>query len=253
MFVLKCQLKKNPYRFLFTMYIATIFFMSYVTRVFERAYYNTDPIITATNDLSDYFQDFSNFLNVLWLTTVTMATVGFGDYFCKSHLGRFMSTIVAFQGILLISLLLVSLDRTTKLNEFQAISYEFINKLQARELIRHHSAIVVADVLRVCVYKKRKRVLIERTKKLQVTVTAEVKAQMDRQIEELEDKIKTTMNKITREKILLMKLRQSLVQEFEWPVEDLLRQLKSEMEKDIKEISGQIAHMRDTKNLLSNV
>ena len=164
-----------------------------------------------------------------------------------------LAAFLAFQGILLISLLLVSLDRTTKLNEFQAISYEFINKLQARELIRHHSAIVVADVLRVCVYKKRKRVLIERTKKLQVTVTAEAKAQMDRQIEELEDKIKTTMNKITREKILLMKLRQSLVQEFEWPVEDLLRQLKSEMEKDIKEISGQIAHMRDTKNLLSNV
>jgi len=44
------------------------------------------------------------------------------------------------------------------------------------------------------------------------------------------------MNRITHEKILLMKLRKSLVQEFEWPLEELLRQLKSEMEKDIKEI-----------------
>ena len=252
-FVFKCQLKKNPYRQLFTMFIGTILLMSYITRVFERAYYNTNPIITAMSDSTLGFQDYTNFLNVLWLTTVTMATVGFGDYFCKSHLGRFMSTIVAFQGILLVSLLLVSLDRTTKLNQFQAISYEFINKLQARELIRHHSAIVVADVLRVCAYKKRKRVLIERGKKLQGSVTREVQAQMDRQLEELEFKIKDTMNKITREKILLMKLRQSLVQEFEWPLEDLLRQLKSEMEKDIKEISGQIAHMRDTKNLLSNI
>ena len=60
------------------------------------------------------------------------------------------------------------------------------------------------------------------------------------------------MNKLTREKLILMKLKQSLDQEFEWPVEDLLRQLKSEMEKDIKEISGQISHMRDTKNLLQN-
>ena len=61
---------------------------------------------------------------------------------------------------------------------------------------------------------------------------------MDKQVEEIGIKIQNTMNKITREKILLMKLRQSLVQEFEWPLEDLLRQLKSEMEKDIKEISG---------------
>ena len=88
---------------------------------------------------------------------------------------------------------------------------------------------------------------------MQGSVTPEAQRQMEKQVEELEFKIKDTMNKITREKILLMKLRQSLVQEFEWPLEDLLRQLKTEMEKDIKEISGQIAHMRDTKNLLSNI
>lgn len=46
MFVLKCQLKKNPYRFLFTMFIGTILLMSYLIRVFERAYYNTNPIMT---------------------------------------------------------------------------------------------------------------------------------------------------------------------------------------------------------------
>jgi hypothetical protein len=70
---------------------------------------------------------------------------------------------------------------------------------------------VVADVLRVCAYKKRKRVLIERGKKMHGSVTQEVAGQMDRQVQELETKIKDTMNKITREKILLMKLRQSLV------------------------------------------
>ena len=73
---------------------------------------------------------------------------------------------------------------------------------------------------------------------------------MNRQVAEMEAKIRDTMNKITHEKILLMKLRKSLVQEFEWPLEELLRQLKSEMEKDIKEISGQISHMSETKNLL---
>jgi len=61
------------------------------------------------------------------------------------------------------------------------------------------------------------------------------------------------LNRLTQEKILLMKLRKSLVEEFEWPLEELLRQLKTEMEKDIKEISGQVAHMRDTKEVLTNI
>lgn len=87
--------------------------LAYCTRIFERDYYNTAP--QQTMDTSG-FQDYDNFLNVIWLTTVTMTTVGFGDYFCKSHMGRLTSTIVAFFGILIISLLLVSLDRTTKLN-----------------------------------------------------------------------------------------------------------------------------------------
>jgi potassium intermediate/small conductance calcium-activated channel subfamily N protein 2 len=145
--------------------------LAYCTRLFERAFYHTHPQLTS--DMSGY-QDYDNFLNVMWLTTVTMTTVGFDDYFCKSHLGRLMSTIVAFFGILIISLLLVSLDRTTKLNQFQALSYEFINKLQARELIRHHSAIVVADVLRVCAFKKRKRVIAERRVKMSQSVTPEL-------------------------------------------------------------------------------
>jgi hypothetical protein len=134
-----------------------------------------------------------------------------------------MSTIVAFFGILLVSLLLVSLDRTTKLNQFQALSYEFINKLQARELIRHHSALVVADVLRVCTYKKRKRVLLERRKKLESTVVPATLEAMDKQCEELDLKMRETLNRITREKLLLMKLRRSLQEEFEWPLEELLR------------------------------
>jgi potassium intermediate/small conductance calcium-activated channel subfamily N protein 2 len=126
MWVMKCQFKQSPYSFLGLMILSMGLLMAFCTRLFERGYYHTHPQLT--QDMNG-FQDYDNFLNVMWLTTVTMTTVGFGDYFCKSHMGRFMSTLVAFFGILLVSLMLVSLDRTTKLNQFQALSYEFINKL----------------------------------------------------------------------------------------------------------------------------
>ena len=95
--------------------------------------------------------------------------------------------------------------------------------MQARELIRHHSAIVVADVLRVCAYKKRKRVLAERRRQMAASVTPQLLGQMDEQARELDRKVLEAMNRLTQEKILLMKLRKSLIEEFEWPLEELLR------------------------------
>lgn len=96
---------------------------------------------------------------MLWLTAVSMTTVGYGDYYCKSHFGRFTTVLAVLFGILTISLMLVSLEQTTKLNQYQALSYEFIHKLQSREKIRHHSAVIVSEVLRVCLLKKRIKAL----------------------------------------------------------------------------------------------
>ncbi len=59
---------------------------------------------------------------------------------------------------------------------------------------------------------------------------------MQKQVEDIERRIRETLNKITREKLLLMRLRKSLAQEFDWPVEELLRQLKTKMDADVSEI-----------------
>ena len=46
---------------------------------------------------------------------------------------------------------------------------------------------------------------------------------MDKQADEMNVRIRDTMNKITREKMSLSLLKKSLAQEFDWPVEELLR------------------------------
>lgn len=112
-FVIRCQFKKTPFAFLFFFIVAIALVSAYSIRLFERAYYSTYPVIDST---MDGFQDYDDFWNVLWLTAVTMTTVGYGDYFCKSHFGRLTTTIATMLGILSISLMLVSLEQTTKLN-----------------------------------------------------------------------------------------------------------------------------------------
>ena len=55
------------------------------------------------------------------------------------------------------------------------------------------------------------------------SVTPQLLGQMDEQARELDRKVLEAMNRLTQEKILLMKLRKSLIEEFEWPLEELLR------------------------------
>ena len=78
---------------------------------------------------------------------------------------------------------------------------------------------------------------------LEGTVSIDTIKAMDLQQEEIADKIRDTINKITMEKMALATLKKSLGQEFDWPVEELLRQLKSKMDTDVAEITVQIGHM----------
>jgi len=48
MFVLKCQFKKSPFSFLGLNIVCFGLLLAYNTRIFERAYYNTHPIIDST-------------------------------------------------------------------------------------------------------------------------------------------------------------------------------------------------------------
>jgi len=72
----------------------------------------------------EFYQDFDNFWNVLWLSSVTITSgrlpscyslvVGFGDFYCRSHFGRFTSVLASLLGVFTISLMLESLEGVTK-------------------------------------------------------------------------------------------------------------------------------------------
>lgn len=72
--------------------------------------------------------------------------------------------------------------------------------------------------------RKRAKKLQRRRELFKEMITSEVtKKIMDQQSKDMEVRIRDTMNKITREKIGLMRLKKTLAQEFDWPVEELLR------------------------------
>ena len=47
---------------------------------------------------------------------ITMATVGYGDYYARTIPGRFITLIVAIVGVFLVSIMVVALTNTLNMN-----------------------------------------------------------------------------------------------------------------------------------------
>jgi succinate-acetate transporter protein len=59
-------------------------------------------------------QDFSLFYNCLWTVIVTICTVGYGEVYPKSHLGRFVGIISCLWGFFVISMMVVTMGSIVK-------------------------------------------------------------------------------------------------------------------------------------------
>ena len=128
-FSIKCELKNRPYTVLFITFISFIFIFGFSIRTFE---YFTIPkgFLHGTyliND-QDYLKDL---INSIWLTIITMTTVGYGDFFPNENYGRLIVILSYLIGALLVSMTVVSLAIITEFTEEERRAYSIIKKLNA--------------------------------------------------------------------------------------------------------------------------
>jgi len=61
--------------------------------------------------------DISDFSNALWLTIITMTTVGYGDYYPRTTFGRVIDVILVVWGTFIVSLMVVVLTNTLNMDQ----------------------------------------------------------------------------------------------------------------------------------------
>ena len=237
-FALKAELKFRPFIILFLSILILVALCAFCLRTFEYGVINPKEEYKNLIDGNDLVY----LLNCFWVIIITMVTVGYGDLYPRSHLGRGIVIIAAILGMLLTSLMIVSLGNLTEFTEQEKKAYNIIKKIQADDnaLLKAGSVIGIFCKLRYEIELKK------RNKKNVINTYINNKKE----------------NSLTKRFILIMKLKRNismfksdyrLANTLSVPVDEMLKLLEVKMFNDIKELNEKLNSLKETEEILVSI
>jgi hypothetical protein len=138
-FAFKAQLKDRPYLTVSIILVVSILIFGYGLRNIELAFMQKAPI--------NKFQDWRYIWNGFWCIFITVLTIGYGDYYPQTHVGRALAVLACLWGTFLISLMVVSISSSVDFTPQEQMAYDEIKrdrmkiklKTKALTMIRHAS------------------------------------------------------------------------------------------------------------------
>mmetsp|Transcript_5137 Transcript_5137/g.4358 ORF Transcript_5137/g.4358 Transcript_5137/m.4358 type:complete len:299 (+) Transcript_5137:640-1536(+) len=204
-FAIKSELKKRPYLMLGILMMVTIIYLGFALRTFEISY---------TKDGDEGGFEFEFLANAFWLTIITMTTVGFGDGYPSTHLGRFIGVIACIIGMLLVSLMVVSLTVASEFTPEESKAFFILKRIYANDDAKEKAANVVKTIF------KLRRVV--RTKDVNKTVEKFV-----------------WLTKLKKQ-IAVFKNDYRIANSQNLPVDEMLKNLQEKLENDINDIKREV-------------
>ena len=93
-------------------------------------------------------QDLESFENAIWLTIITMTTVGYGDFYPRTLIGRIVDTLLVVWGVFIVSLMVVLLTNTLNMDSSEERALIVLNRLEAKKVLKEKSANLIATTFR---------------------------------------------------------------------------------------------------------
>ena len=118
-FGVKSLFEYKPLNFLVVLYISLIITYGQMISLSEREQNAT----------------YAHFQNSVWLIIITMGTVGYGDYSPITYLGRFICFSASISGIIISSLLILTLSRYLSMSNGQNKSHITLKRLELRRVL----------------------------------------------------------------------------------------------------------------------
>ena len=163
-FLIRAELKRRPYLMVFASLFATMVLFGLGVRIFERCY---------EDKFGSFDPYFSQYVDTFWFIIVTMVTVGYGDRYPLTHMGRFLALWVGVVGTLLVSLMLVALSSTTQLSNGEQRVFSRVDIISLRSKAKQYGSELLFNIFTMYVSNKR-IIMLEQDEDEQQEVNREV-------------------------------------------------------------------------------
>ena len=208
---------------------ATTIFLGLGVRHFER------PLYYGMNNRNSNFQDYDYMWNGMWLILITMTTVGYGDFYPKTHIGRFICIVASFLGVFLVSSIVMILSLTTTFNLKEEKAYNILYRLNIKEKVKVKAARVIFNLMKLNLISKK----CGRTSKFKKVNKFKIKKA------EFKSKLKVSLT-FLREAL-------NMLEGFQIPPEEIIRQLSELIDRNIYEINEMLNCFQELNRQLNEI
>lgn len=222
-FAFKVMQKEYPFFTLSSIFFLTCVCFGFALRIIEQHFWETQEQKT---------QDWSYEWNAVWCIFVSMTTVGYGDFYPRTHYGRIITLIACVIGIYFISMMTLFMTKQSILNESEYKAYKLITRLKLRKEIKQMQSKMVFHCLGMSKYKIKIAEGADNNK-------FEVKYSYERRcVISLIEKIKN---------------KQRAIKTFEFmPTKEQLYDVCERVDNDIREIKNEIQNLELINNSIVN-
>ena len=133
MYTLRCLIRSHPWNFSFISLFVGITWLAFLLQIAEY------PLNRSA--YSDWEQ---SYINTWWLSFVTCTTVGYGDFYPQTSLGRIVGIVISIFGLLLTGLMVNNIIDLTNMNIQESHCFAVLEKCRLRDMIKTESIRVVA-------------------------------------------------------------------------------------------------------------
>jgi hypothetical protein len=162
-FALKSLLKQRPYLFIILLLGSCIGIYGFMMRIFEYGYVSDANAAVGAKSIKN--PNFKSYTDTFWVIVITMMTIGYGDIYPSTHLGRVIAFFSAVSGMFIVSLLIVSLSHVVEFSPEEKKAHNLIRKYEAYQKMRNYAISYLKALAKLYLIKKSSRKIDPKKKK----------------------------------------------------------------------------------------